>query len=144
MRHAALNGSILGMLLLAAVPAGAQSLIELGAAMGTHGALQGTGASSAATTINKVRDTLKSTAASSGGSGWMDAGESRGTTGSAPGKGWATAGSGPGSSGKSGWVTAASAGSRVASTGGWASQSSSGGKSGWASKDQPGSTAGRR
>ncbi|HYR96524.1 MAG TPA: hypothetical protein VEM57_07280 [Candidatus Binatus sp.] len=141
MRHA-VNGSILGMLLLAAAPAAAQSMVELGAAMGVHGALNGAGASSGGSVAMKARETIQSHAASGTG-GWVDAGDGRGSTGGTPGKAWATAGSGPTSGAGKGWATASS-GPRAASTGGWSSQSSGGGKNAWVSRNQPGGATGRR
>jgi hypothetical protein len=142
MRHA-VNGSILGMLLLAAAPAAAQSMVELGAAMGVHGALNGAGASSGGSVAMKARETIQSHAPSGSG-GWVDAGDGHGSTGGTSGKAWATASSGPtGGSGKSGWATPSS-GPRVASTGGgWSSPGSGAGKNAWVSRNQPGGVTGR-
>src|SRR5262249_34236596 len=125
--------------LVAAAPARAQSMIDMNAAMGVHGALSGT-ASSSATTALKVRETVSNQTSSAGGTGgWQEGGEFK-SSGGAGGQGWATASSSSAGGGKSGWAsnsTSAGAGSK-----GWASNSStgSGGSKGWATRGSTGGT----
>jgi hypothetical protein len=144
MRHVGVNASVLGILLLAAMPAGAQSMAELGAAMGINGGLNRTGASSATTAL-RARETVAGQ--TSGGGGWKDAGDGH-LSGAGGGKGWATASSGAGAGGKSGWATPGSGpqgGSGAAK--GWATVSSgsgAGGKGGWVSRKDAGAAVARR
>jgi hypothetical protein len=138
MRDLALIGSILGTLLFAsASPAGAQSMVDLNAAMGVNGALNG--AASGATTALKVRETVMNHAPSSGGGGWADGGDTKAPSGGT-GKAWATASSGSAtSSGKSAWASPGSNSGGAAK--GWASASGQTGK-GWARrKDNGGASA---
>ncbi len=133
MRDLALIGSILGMLLLAsASPAGAQTMVDMSAAMGVNGALNGT--ASGATTALKARETIMSHTSSSGGGGWEDGGTFKQASGGT-GKAWATASSGPTSMGKTGWASPASSSSGSAK--GWASANGQTGKS-WARRKDNG------
>jgi hypothetical protein len=135
MRDLALIGSILGMLLLAsASPTDAQTMVDMSAAMGVNGALNGT--ASGATTALKARETVMSHTSSSGGGGggWEDGGTFKQGSGST-GKAWATASSGSTSTGKNGWASPASSSS--GSVKGWASANGQTGKS-WARRKDSG------
>ena len=99
----------------------AQSLVELGAAMGVHDAAAGAGMGSASTTLRSVRESLaRSTAA--GSNGWQPASHSEAHNSS---NGWATSvgSSVRGVRTSTGWATASAAGSR--SGGGWVRRDSS-------------------
>jgi hypothetical protein len=101
--------------LLALAPlAHAQSLGELGAAMGVHDAAAGAGMSSA-TTAHRARETI-TRSLSATGKGWQASSRSEAHS---SGNGWASsaASSGRGVRTSAGWATASAAGSR--SGGGW-------------------------
>jgi hypothetical protein len=142
MRYLAVNAAILGATLAAVPPAGAQSMVDLNAAMGVNSSLE-RAAGGSATTALRSRETIVSHTSSGGGvRGWSDAGDGH-MSGAGGTKGWATPSSGS-SGGKSAWASRSS-NSTGGGTKGWATAGAGkgSGKAAWASKKDAGGGSAR-
>src|SRR5262245_32040563 len=132
--RAAIGFGFLGILCLATAPAGAFSMGEVGAAMGTQSALAGTGGSSAIGALSTVKRNvsgLGATPSPTAVDGLLNGGGAPATTpphrassgGGGSGKGWATAAGG--GAGKS-WASSAGGSGK-----GWATATGNGSGKGW-------------